>query len=164
MERMKIIDLIKSRDQKVSRTIENNQIPFFNQFFGSITSLGSAYFSFILIGFLWSFDQTIIASKISIGLVANGLAIFSLKFISGRKRPQKHIENLFSNASFTSGHSANAFMNATILSAYLDRALGFLTLAALIALSRVYLEDHYPSDIITGSVIGAVIGQILITV
>jgi len=55
-------------------------------------------------------------------------------------------------------------MNATILSAYLDRALGFLTLAALIALSRVYLEDHYPSDIITGSVIGAVIGQILITV
>ena len=97
-------------------------------------------------------------------MVANGLAIFSLKFISGRKRPQKHIENLFSNASFTSGHSANAFMNATILSAYLDRALGFLTLAALIALSRVYLEDHYPSDIITGSVIGAVIGQILITV
>jgi len=87
-----------------------------------------------------------------------------LKFVAGRKRPEKHIENLFSNTSFPSGHSANAFMTATILSGYLGRTIGFFSLATLIASSRVYLEDHYPSDIFAGSLIGFLIGQILITV
>lgn len=159
-----IVDLIENTDHKVNRVVDENQVPVFNQFFDSLTALGSAYFTLILIGFFWSFGEIMIAKQLGTGLVVTGAVIFTLKYASKRERPSNHIENLFSRASFPSGHSGNAFMTATILSAHLDRITGFFSLAFIIAASRVYLEDHYLSDVVVGSGIGLVIGQILITV
>ena len=57
--------------------------------------------------------------------------------------------------SFPSGHSATAFGGAWIFSRYLPR-LSWLwyTIAGLTAFSRVYLGDHYPGDVVSGSVLG----------
>ena len=57
--------------------------------------------------------------------------------------------------SFPSGHSATAFGGAWIFSRYLPR-LNWLwyTIAGLTAFSRVYLGDHYPGDVVSGSVLG----------
>jgi undecaprenyl-diphosphatase len=57
--------------------------------------------------------------------------------------------------SFPSGHSATAFGGAWIFSHYLPR-LSWLwyTIAGLTAFSRVYLGDHYPGDVVSGSVLG----------
>lgn len=159
-----IVDLVETTDQKTNRIIDQRQKPALNQFFSSITALGSAYFSLILIGFAWSFNEYLLAQKLGIGFVATGIIIFALKYASKRERPENHIENLISRASFPSGHSGNSFMTATILSAYLGRSFAFFVLAIAIAASRVYLEDHYLSDVLVGSVIGFLIGQILITV
>lgn len=159
-----IVDLIENTDHKVNRAVDENQVPVFTQFFDSLTALGSVYFSLILISSLWSFGEILIAKQLGTGLLVTGAAIFTLKYASRRERPENHIENLFSRASFPSGHSGNAFMTAAILSSHLDRSIGFFTLASIIALSRVYLEDHYLSDAVVGSGIGFVIGQILITV
>ena len=159
-----IFDLVENTDHKASKLIDQNQTPVLNQFFSSITALGSAYFSLILIGFAWSFNNFLIAQKLALGFLTTGTVIFALKYASKRKRPDDHVENLFSRASFPSGHSGNSFMMAMILSNYLGRSISFFALAIGIAASRVYLEDHYLSDVVVGSVIGLAIGQIIITV
>lgn len=159
-----IVDLIENTDHRINRAVENNQLPVLTQFFDSLTALGSAYFSIILIGILFSFSKLLIAKQLVIGLIMTGAAIFTLKYASRRERPLNHIENLFAQASFPSGHSGNAFMTAVILSSHLGRSIGFFSLASIVALSRVYLEDHYFSDVIVGSGIGVIIGHILITV
>jgi membrane-associated phospholipid phosphatase len=59
-------------------------------------------------------------------------------------------------ASLPSGHSTTAFAAAVALGALFPRARVILWIyAGLIALSRVVLSAHYPSDVIAGAVVGA---------
>lgn len=59
--------------------------------------------------------------------------------------------------SFPSGHSATAFFFMTYAALYRRSCRAWvLTLAALIALSRVYVGQHFPSDCVAGAVVGAV--------
>ncbi len=61
--------------------------------------------------------------------------------------------------SFPSGHALSSFAAATVLS-LTDRRLGWLAipLACLIALSRVALYVHFPSDVLAGAVLGVLDG------
>lgn len=63
--------------------------------------------------------------------------------------------------SYPSGHAAASFAMALVLGLSFRKRrvwVAALGLAALIALSRVYLGHHYPSDILAGGVLGASIG------
>jgi membrane-associated phospholipid phosphatase len=58
--------------------------------------------------------------------------------------------------SFPSGHAAAAAAGAFVTSLMLPRAGALLwLLAALIAISRVYVGVHYPLDVIAGAALGA---------
>lgn len=61
--------------------------------------------------------------------------------------------------SFPSGHTLSSAIGAAVLTKT-DRRLGWaaIPIAAVIAFSRLYLFVHYPSDILTGAVLGAAIG------
>jgi undecaprenyl-diphosphatase len=58
--------------------------------------------------------------------------------------------------SFPSGHTAAAFVMATLVSFYYP-SFGFLacTLASVIGFSRVLLGVHFPSDILAGALLGS---------
>lgn len=57
--------------------------------------------------------------------------------------------------SFPSGHTLSSFAAAEVLSRYFSQYnLIFIGVAFLIALSRLYLYVHYPTDVLAGVIIG----------
>jgi undecaprenyl-diphosphatase len=88
-----------------------------------------------------------------------------MKIVFGRARPEIGSEFTFFSLeagynSFPSGHSADAFVSGIFLFYLLKNskysAYRYLPLlyAATIALSRIAVNTHYPSDVIAGAAIG----------
>ncbi len=103
-------------------------------------------------------------------LLTSGIIVRGMKIIVGRARPQTEEPyntfdpfSLKSNYnSFPSGHSAAAFsVAAVIASQSKDANVDFVaySLATFIAMSRIYQNKHWASDIFIGSVIGYVVGK-----
>lgn len=61
--------------------------------------------------------------------------------------------------SFPSGHSSASFAAATAIFMWRKKeGTAALILAALIAISRLYLTVHYPSDVLVGTITGIIYG------
>jgi undecaprenyl-diphosphatase len=112
---------------------------------------------------LWQFAA--IYAFIFCGVGAPSLFTTIIKRIVGRGRPVHFDEvgilgfkwNLWdwTYQSFPSGHATTAFALAAVLGFLSERWFyPALLLAAIIALSRVTLGVHYPSDVLAGAVIG----------
>lgn len=108
-------------------------------------------------------------------LAAGAYAIASLasagaKAVAGRERPPigdpgiSALVHLPGDASFPSGHAATAFAAAGVVAIrYPALRLPLLILAAVIALSRVYLGVHYPLDVLAGAALGLAIAWAVAT-
>lgn len=89
-----------------------------------------------------------------------------LKHLVARARPHDRIQNLIvlirrpRDFSFPSGHTSSSFAVATVFLSMLPLWAGLtaMTLAVLIAFSRLYLGAHYPSDVVCGVVLGVLFG------
>ena len=89
------------------------------------------------------------------------LGIMPIKHFVARPRPcwiNPDVSMLISipkDYSFPSGHSASSFVGSVTMLRY-DRRMGIpaVILAALIALSRLYLYVHFPSDVLAGILLG----------
>jgi undecaprenyl-diphosphatase len=61
--------------------------------------------------------------------------------------------------SFPSSHAANLFGIAVVVGTFYRRTRYYLfPLAILVAIGRVYLGVHYPSDVVAGAVFGLAVG------
>jgi len=94
-------------------------------------------------------------------LLATLLGEGMLKHIFQRIRPFLEYDNLKtilshqSGYSFPSGHTASAFAcTGVLMSRIKNLKYVFLTLAILIAFSRLYFFVHYPTDVIVGVILG----------
>lgn len=66
---------------------------------------------------------------------------------------------------FASSHASNSFALATLLYLFLKPFLKYTSIifvwSALVSYSRIYVGVHYPGDVITGALVGLLIGWIL---
>lgn len=69
------------------------------------------------------------------------------------------------DASFPSGHSASSFAAATATAAFYPQVAPLVfALATGVAVSRVHLGHHFPSDVVAGGVIGIASGSLVASV
>ena len=142
---------------------------FLNRMMCFVTSLGNCSKIWIFVALILGTTQhyfvavTMLMSLI-VTAIGNNLIIKSLCM---RKRPcdkytqvQTFIKRPI-GSSFPSGHSATSFACAIAL-AHFDLGLGSAAfiVASLIAVSRVYLFVHFPSDVIIGCISGLTFGWI----
>ena len=140
-----------------------------------ITHLGDAGWCWILLAVI----LLIVKKTRKIGLVTAVSLLSSyvvnnliLKNLVARVRPYEAVDGLQriieaqSDFSFPSGHSASSFATAVVIFMLCPRKYGVpaLVLAFLIALSRLYVGVHYPTDVLTGVISGTVIAVIVCTV
>lgn len=136
----------------------------------ALSGVGTYGFIWFVIG-LWLFireeerDHRFFIPFLSAGLVSLILIEYILKPLFGRLRPGLDLGAIilgsFNNDSysFPSGHATIAFALAGILAAKEPKwKWWFYVLAILIALSRIYLGQHFPSDVIAGAILGWGIG------
>ena len=98
-----------------------------------------------------------------VGILATQLTNTAVKSVFRRKRPEiddlPSLVKLPTSLSFPSAHSSSSFAAARAFSALLP-ARPLYAAAALMALSRVYLGVHYPSDIAVGAALGLTVGSL----
>lgn len=94
-------------------------------------------------------------------LVTYGLTV-ALKELVDRPRPAgtEPPVPMPDSSSFPSGHASTAFAAAAALAVFAPRwaAAGFLSVAALVGISRLELGVHYATDVAGGAVLGAAVG------
>jgi len=89
----------------------------------------------------------------AVALAPVNLVVEGLKWVVDRTRPDG--EHKRSNSSFPSSHAANAFTLAAVISRRWRRAaIPAWLVATFVALSRVYLDRHWLSDVAFALVLG----------
>ncbi|PKL67946.1 MAG: phosphatase PAP2 family protein [Methanobacteriales archaeon HGW-Methanobacteriales-1] len=95
-------------------------------------------------------------------IIALFIAFFAseiLKFILARPRPYevlsgaRHLMDV-AGYSLPSGHTTTAFAAFTVIGIKYRYLYIFLGFAVLVAISRIYMGLHYPSDVLAGALLG----------
>ena len=149
------------------------QCKFLDVFFKMFTYLGEIGIIWIITGVIMLFFKTTRKTgfMVLIGLLVGVLVgnLF-LKNIIARPRPFQELTDITlkikepSGYSFPSGHTLSSFISAIIILLN-HKKLGLisLTVAMLIAISRIYFAVHYLTDIAGGVVLGIIIAIIVYT-
>jgi undecaprenyl-diphosphatase len=154
-----------SADKHLEDWIVDHRVSWLDWFFIGLSRIGTLGLIWILIGcvlaLLWR-RPWLLASVVAADAAADLLAGLG-KAIVQRHRPFVHqLGAPTSTHSFPSGHAATSFACAAVLSGAAPRLRGPLyALAGLIAFSRLYNGDHFPSDVLAGSALGLLVATAL---
>jgi undecaprenyl-diphosphatase len=122
------------------------------------TELGetkTGLFGLVLFGFFGAPTAQVTAKLAAVSLGGASLITLGAKWFVNRARPEGPSPR--DNSSFPSAHAVGAAAVATLVSRRHGR-LGILAwlVALWIGLSRIYLGRHYPTDVLSGYLLGAI--------
>ena len=151
------------------QSIENGTL---TNVFKIITETGSVWWitaaSCFTVLFLWLKKRDVLGVLFfTLAIAGGGIFIFVLKYFFQRERPSLAPEYDGSGYSFPSGHALGSFILYGFIIYLIAREKRFLkwrlftvSLLALliisVGLSRVYLQVHFPSDILAGYAVGSI--------
>ncbi|RKZ28036.1 hypothetical protein DRQ29_02530 [bacterium] len=111
--------------------------------------------------FLGDEDMKNSAKLSTVGCILSMATVKCLKYAVDRERPDKSGNSRW-DSSFPSGHTAAAFTMAYVYgSQYPKSRIPLYAFALSVGLARIYLGEHYPTDVIAGAVIGTVGGIVV---
>lgn len=173
--------IFENFDAAIFRFAESLKCAFLDYLMGVFTIIGEEGLVWIAFGIIMLFfKKTRKAGLVLIAAmgVTGVINSFILKDFIGRERPFVYEwtngflfnDEIFRPAflsrpdsfSFPSGHAASSAAAVVVLWTYLKRDAGIpaLILAFLIAFSRIYVHDHFPSDVLAGIIFGVLYGLI----
>ncbi len=139
--------------------------------FSYITELGKSHYFLVPAALLWLYARgrnvcmQLRSAYLFVTIAASGLLVDLIKILAGRCRPELyfqkglygfdllHLDHKY--LSFPSGHSATAIGAAVALSYLWPRyRVLFWIGGIMIAVSRLVVVRHYPSDVLIGGAIG----------
>ena len=173
-----------TQDATLQKVVQKNQTHFLGDLsFYGFSPWGSGVYTLPALGILYGVgaimknDQARYTAlkggeAFVIGFVADQL----LKQLTHRHRPYQDDPpnptrwdgpfEPISNTSFASGHSTAAFAVATVIATSYAKTIWVpivcYTIAGFTAASRVYMNDHWFSDVFVGSAMGFAIGRLII--
>ena len=136
-----------------------------SEFFTLVSRLGDGAFFYgliLILPLIYGVDAIKVSLHLSITAVLS-IAVYKLiKEITGRQRPCNVHEDIYLAAdpldlySFPSGHTLHAVsFTLVVMNYYPELGLICIPFVVCIALSRIILGLHYPTDVVAGMVIGA---------
>ncbi len=137
-----------------------------------ITHLGDGGRCWIVLAALLLLIKKTRATGILMGISLCGSLIVNnllLKNLVARIRPYEAVEGLHrmieaqGDLSFPSGHTGSSFAAAMVIFPLWGKQAGLPALAAafLVAISRLYVGVHYPTDVLAGMVTGTAIAFVV---
>jgi undecaprenyl-diphosphatase len=162
-------DQIQLNDNKLMRRVHRWRAPRWFRILMIVSTRGGDGWLWYALGLILLFyggAHRYAAVGSAVSAAAVGIFLFRiLKHSSRRKRPCEIEPHCWASIlppdkySFPSGHSITAFAIATTIGLFYPQLQGcLLVIAFLIAGSRIILGMHFLSDVLAGSVIGAMLG------
>ncbi|GEM_PF-5246281 len=168
-------------DRDVIFYIDAHQDEQLKSIFEIITLIGDATWWIVGSAGLWIYYhikkdryKMVRARFMFVAIITSGLIVNLLKMLFGKARPDKLLDEQiygfewfvdftqYSMHGFPSGHTTLAFTVATTLSFIAPRyTIYFLSIACMVAVSRVAVLYHYPTDIVAGAALGATVSILL---
>lgn len=145
---------------------------FIIRLFAVVSRLGDGVFWYSLMAALLLVDGAFALPVVGQMLLAGGLSLLLYKWLkmrTTRSRPcarNQAIERRVApldEYSFPSGHTLHA-VSFSLVAVYYYPMLGWVLIpfAALVALSRIVLGLHYPSDVLVGALLGAALAALVL--
>jgi membrane-associated phospholipid phosphatase len=168
VEELREVKELEAFDKRVFAVTERWNTPAIVTVFRWITILGNfqALLAVVVVatGFLLAHGPRAFLLPTWVAILGSEITTWSGKFALSRTRPDFLYDVTASSPSFPSGHAANSLAVYGIIAYVIARDLGparalhiyYWTLAVvlLIALSRVMLHVHFPSDVLAGLLVG----------
>lgn len=143
-----------------------------NIFFINYTNVGDGIFALCIISILFFYKRKNQALALLLSFLISGLLVQIIKNLVTSPRPKLFFTNgeytqfidgvsLSNNSSFPSGHTATAFAVATVLVLTMQNKtwqLPILIAATLVGYSRMYLAQHFLTDVMVGGTFGVISG------
>jgi membrane-associated phospholipid phosphatase len=151
-----LLDPLLQIDHAVRDAVQHGRRPAFERAMHTVSNSGrpAAVFAGLAgIAFVDDVGGLVTARAALVTLIPVNLTVEVLKYAVNRVRPDGDARRR--NSSFPSSHAANAMALAWILARRWPRARwGWFGLAALVGLSRIYLDRHYLTDVAAAFLLG----------
>ena len=163
-----LIESVLSWDERAMYAVsENAVLRRFNRVLVTSTYLGDGYLWGLLALSLILFGGTTDRFNVLIGLGVSivNISIFRfIKLLFSRERPEGLglglRSRIMDSYSFPSGHATTSFGMAWVVAQsypVLWIQIAIYAVAAMISLSRIYVREHYPLDVMVGAMLGSIV-------